>query len=87
MAEANDQDRRKDDDLRDVAVKSAVANMVGLAIQVGIIVAIAKRDWVSRQWIRYRWYVTREWRHAHERRLIAELRADLSRIEHHGERP
>jgi hypothetical protein len=82
--EESGQDRRKDDELRDVAIKSAIANIVGLAVQVGIIVAIAKRDSLARLLIRYRWYVLREWRHAHEARLLAELRADLSRIEHHG---
>jgi hypothetical protein len=82
--EASGQDRRKEDELRDVAIKSAIANIVGLAVQVGIIVAIAKRDSLARLFIRYRWYVLREWRHAHEQRLLAELRADLSRIEHHS---
>jgi hypothetical protein len=81
--EASERDRRKEDELRDVAIKSAIANIVGLAVQVGIIVAIAKRDSLARLLIRYRWYVLREWRHAHEQRLLAELRADLSAIEHH----
>jgi hypothetical protein len=86
-SEENGQDHRsRDDELRDVAIKSAIANIVGLAVQVGILVAIAKRDSLARLLIRYRWYVLREWRHAHEQRLIAELRADLSRIEHHHHR-
>lgn len=67
---------------RNAAVEAFMYNAVGLALQVAIVVAIAKRDWLGRQYHRYRWYVLREWRGAHERRLLAELQRDLSAIEH-----
>lgn len=76
------EDRDEQRELREVALRSLVANAVGLAVQVGIIVIIAKRDTVWRAWRRYQWYVFREWRGARERRMVAELRQDISAIEH-----
>jgi hypothetical protein len=67
---------------RDAAVRSMTANIVAVAFQLGLVIAFTKRDWFGRQWARYRWYVLREWRGVEQRRLIAELRRDISRIEH-----
>lgn len=80
-----EQDASRDEDgaeLRMVALRSLVANMIGLGLQIGIIVAISKRDWLARQALRYRWYLRQEWKQARERALIAELRRDISEIEH-----
>ena len=82
MADDPSQQRDDKDELREGALRSLVANVVGLAVQLGIIVAIAKRDSIWRLWRRYQWHVTREWRGAVERRLLAELQRDISAIEH-----
>lgn len=85
MDEQQPEGSRSDDEraeLRMVAMRSLVTNMIGLGLQVGIIVAISKRDWLARQARRYRWYLRQEWRGARERALIAELHRDLSEIEH-----
>jgi hypothetical protein len=78
--DADDQEQRRL--ARDAAVASAVHNTIGLCLQLGVLVIIAKRDWVARQVIRYRWYVRQEWRKAAENKAVAELMADLSAIEH-----
>lgn len=75
-------DRDEQAELREVALRSLIANMVGLGVQLGIIILIAKRDSLWRAWRRYQWHVFQEWRGARERKLIAELRQDISRIEH-----
>lgn len=80
-SEGEDQER---EELRAVAVRSAVANMVGLGIQLAIIVAIAKRDTLWRRWRRWQWHVMQEWRGAEEERVVAEVRWEISRIEHGG---
>jgi hypothetical protein len=77
-------EREEDRAARDAVIGAVVFNLVGLAVQVGIIVAIAKRDSIARLARRYQRYVAKEWRGAHERRLLAELSRDLSRIEHAG---
>lgn len=84
MPSPPDEDARRREEMRDVAVKSLIANVVGLGVQLGIIVAIAKRDAIKRAYLRYRWHVRREWRHAHEQKAVAELRRDVARMEHEG---
>jgi hypothetical protein len=66
---------------RDAALQSLVSNAVYLAIMLGFTVAIANRDWIGRQVIRLqRWTAGRQ---AAEDAAVAELRADISRIEHY----
>lgn len=84
VADTRESDRDRDDELRQVALRSLVANVVGLAVQVGIIVAISKRDVIKRQYLRYRWHVRQEWRNAHADQAVAELRRDVARMEHEG---
>ena len=81
---AEGEDRNRDAELRAVLVESAVTNLLGIALQVGIMVVILKRDWLWRQWRRYRWHVLREWRGTRERQLISELSRDISRMQHEG---
>lgn len=69
---------------RDTAMAAAVYALTGIAVQVAVIIAVTKRDWLARQLARYRWHVLREWRGSLERRLVAELRRDLSRMDHEG---
>ena len=79
-ARSGEEDRREE--VRSVVVKSLVANAVGLGLQLGLILAISKRDWLTRQALRYRRIVLQEWKGERERRLLAELQADISRIQH-----
>jgi hypothetical protein len=69
---------------RQAAINAAVYNGVGLILQLGIIIAIARRDWLRQQALRYRWYVLRQWRGERERRLVADLQRDVSRMQHEG---
>lgn len=69
---------------RDAAVEAAVWGLATIAVQLAVIVAITRRDWLRRQAARYRWHVLREWQGSAERRLLADLRRDLSRMDHEG---
>lgn len=80
MAEA----RESNKELRDAIVQPLVVTGVTILLQVAVLVAVAKRDQLRRVAAAYRWHVLQEWRGAHERQLIAELRRDVSRMEHEG---
>lgn len=67
---------------RDAAVQSLVSNGVYLLIMIGLAAALTRRDWIARQAMRARQAVRQEWRHYHAEQMIAELQADVSRIEH-----
>jgi FAD/FMN-containing dehydrogenase len=67
---------------RDAALQSRISNLVYLAIMLGVTLAITKRDWIGRQVLRFR-----SWQSAAaaaESRAVAELRRELSELEHGG---
>jgi len=77
----NEDGRSPADVAREAALQSLVSNAVYLAIMVGFTLALANRDWIGRQLLRVRsWGVARQ---AAEDAAVAELRADVSRIEHY----
>lgn len=67
---------------RDAALQSLVSNAVYLGIMVGFTVALAKRDWVARQWMRAK----KAWRGGPEKHgaAMADFRSEISRLEHGG---
>jgi hypothetical protein len=69
---------------RDAAVAALVYNLTGLALQAALILAYARRDWIGRQWARYSAHLRQEWRGSRERLMLADLRRDLSRMDHEG---
>lgn len=71
---------------REEALRALVSNLVYVAIMLGVSIGIAKRDWFTQQGIRLRHAVRdrSKWR---ESRLVAELQADISRIEHNSSIP
>ncbi len=66
----------------DAALRSLVANLISLGLTIGLCVAISQRDTLARQRLRVRQVFSHTGRRARERRLIAELQADVSHIEH-----
>jgi len=66
---------------RDAAVEQTVATLAYLGITVAVSVAILKRDYVIRAWMRLRNRPPRADQVA-EAAALADLRRDLSRIEH-----
>lgn len=66
---------------RDAALQSLVSNAVYLAVMVGFTLAIANRDWIGRQVLRLQQWARA--RQAAEDAAVAELRRDISRIEHY----
>lgn len=69
---------------RDAAIRSLAANLVSLGLMIGFSLALARRDALARTWAGVRARVRppgRQWR---EDAAVAELRADLSRMEHEG---
>jgi hypothetical protein len=74
--------------ISDEALRSLVSNLVYLAVMLGFTVAISKRDALARLHMRYRQVFRQDARKAAYRRALAELRREISELEHGGpERP
>ena len=86
MDEGQDQaptrDQRAAKVARDAALQSLVSNLVYLVIMLGVTVAITKRDWIGRQMLRIQ--RRRSAREAAAEKAVADLRRELSDLEHGG---
>jgi hypothetical protein len=69
---------------RDAAVQSFVSNAVYLALMVAAVAALSRRDWLARQAMRARAILTQQRNRQREIQALAELRRDISRMEHEG---
>ena len=67
---------------RDAALQSLVSNAVYLALMLGISLAITKRDTLKRIRLQVEQLLRQEDRSAKERRALADLRREISRLEH-----
>jgi hypothetical protein len=65
----------------ETAVNEAISTLVYIGVTIAVSAAILKRDAVTRLWMRLR-HRALPAAEARARRLAAELRRDLSRIEH-----
>lgn len=75
------------DIVREAALSQAASLLVYIGISVAITVAIAKRDALTRAWMRYKRWARRDPEKIRRSRLLAELRRDISLIEHSDEQP
>jgi len=68
---------------RDAAVRSLVDNGIYLLLVVGVTVALTRRDWLARQAMRARRLVDPGPRRT-DHLAMAEVRRDISHMEHYG---
>lgn len=69
---------------RDAAIQSAISTGVYLAIVLGLSLAVAKRDIITRAWMRARAIIRPAGDPPHVAAALADLRRDISDIEHGG---